>query len=262
MPLVVRCLSIAAGGWVLLAALGAILARSLAQDVATAPDQRLAGWLVGGGTLLSLAFWAIVLARGNRLAERIGTPAVAAIALLGALHFAVAFGSKLLGAALGAVAGPYALFLQGIGDEGLPCLLLAITIVLWPRAGVMLLALVTVYVLQVVFNGSLGVSSLIFVSVSVVLHEALLAAFGVTVGSRATQPSASVPPEMVLRVAVAIGLANAAAYYAQFAMFRVLSRMVFNEAFVRQVVGVTGLYGTLGAAVGAVLGLRLRRTAP
>lgn len=56
------------------------------------------------------------------------------IAVLAALHFAVSFAARMAGGVLYVFLGPWSTFVDGIGGEGIPCLLLAVTIVLVPRS--------------------------------------------------------------------------------------------------------------------------------
>jgi hypothetical protein len=70
------------------------------------------------------------------------------------------------------------------------------------------------------------------------------------------------PSSLVVRVALAIGIANASTMLVQYCLFEVLYRLAYDAWYVAAVTLVPGLlYGTIGAALGAALGLRLRRTA-
>lgn len=178
------------------------------------------------------------------------------IAVLAALHFAVSFAARMAGGVLYVFLGPWSTFVDGIGGEGVPCLLLAVTIALVPRVGTAAYAILTVWLLNAVVSGTFNATSIVQVSVSVVMHELILALFGVTLGNRRRKGK-------IVRVALAVGAANAAVLYAQFWVAIELYRLHFPRSFVHQVALVTGFgYGAVGAAVGAAWGRRLRRTAP
>lgn len=178
------------------------------------------------------------------------------IAVLAALHFAVSFAARMAGGVLYVFLGPWSTFVDGIGGEGIPCLLLAVTIALVPRVGTATYAILTVWLLNAIVSGTFSMTSMVQVSVSVVMHESILALSGVTLGSRRRAGE-------VVRVALAVGLANAAVLYAQFFIAIKLYDLQFPMSFVHQVSLVTGFgYGAIGAAVGAAWGRRLRRTAP
>lgn len=178
------------------------------------------------------------------------------IAVLAALHFAVSFAARMAGGVLYVFLGPWSTFVDGIGGEGIPCLLLAVTIALVPRVGTATYAILTVWLLNAIVSGTFSMTSMVQVSVSVVMHESILALSGVTLGNRRRAGE-------VVRVALAVGLANAAVLYAQFFIAIKLYDLQFPMSFVHQVSLVTGFgYGAIGAAVGAAWGRRLRRTAP
>lgn len=178
------------------------------------------------------------------------------IAVLAALHFAVSFAARMAGGVLYVFLGPWSTFVDGIGGEGIPCLLLAVTIALVPRVGTATYAILTVWLLNAIVSGTFSMTSMVQVSVSVVMHESILALSGVTLGHRRRASE-------VVRVALAVGLANAAVLYAQFFIAIKLYDLQFPMSFVHQVSLVTGFgYGAIGAAVGAAWGRRLRRTAP
>lgn len=178
------------------------------------------------------------------------------IAVLAALHFAVSFAARMAGGMLYVFLGPWSTFVDGIGGEGIPCLLLAVTIVLVPRAGTATYAILTVWLLNAIVSGTFNATSIVQVSVSVVMHELILALSGVTLRR---QPCSA----EIIRIATAIGAANAAVLYVQFFIAINLYHLQFPISFVHQVSLITGFgYGALGAAVGTAWGRRLRRTAP
>lgn len=179
------------------------------------------------------------------------------IAVLAALHFAVSFAARMAGGVLYVFLGPWSTFVDGIGGEGIPCLLLAVTIALVPRVGTATYAILTVWLLNAIVSGTFSVTSIVQVSVSVVMHELILALTGVTLGRRHRRAAE------ILCIALAIGAANGAVYYTQFLIAIKLYDLQFPMSFVHQVSLITGFgYGAVGAAVGAAWGRRLRRTAP
>lgn len=185
------------------------------------------------------------------------------IAMLATLHFVVSFAARLLGIVLGAVTGPYAVYLDGIGGEGVPSLLLAAAVTLVPRVGTAALTIATVWLLNVVVTGTFSIISMTMVAVSLLLHELVLGLTGVTLESSLRRPSATLPVGVVVRTALAIGAANGAALYAQYFLSMYLTRYFFPMSYVHAASLVTGLgYGTIGAAIGCVWGFRLRRTMP
>ncbi len=211
----------------------------------------------------SVIAWCFVPWAGRRIVERIGVEGLTTIALLSGAHFIVAYASRLAGYVLAGVAGPFAVFLAGIGNEGLTSLLVAALVVLVPRVGVIALSSLTVFSLQAVFTGQLGFVDLSMVTVSIVVQELFAWLLGVTRGSainnwRRNHSSLAI----VARVGLAIGLGNAMTLYAQFCLVQTLYRLYFAPWYIAAVAVVTGLiYGGIGALGGAALGLQLRRTA-
>jgi hypothetical protein len=101
-------------------------------------------------------------------------------------------------------------------------------------------------------------------TVSIVLHEVLAAALGLTIGN-AEQPRISRASRywFATRVGLAIGLAHGLSLYAQYELFEVLLRLYFDTWYKIAVSVITGfVFGGIGAAMGALVGLRLRRAAP
>lgn len=185
------------------------------------------------------------------------------IAMLATLHFAASATAALVSTLLYALLGPFAIFVDGVGAEAIPCLLLATALMLVPRVGTASLTIAVVASLNGVVGGSFAVSSLILALVSMLVHETVLAGLGVTTGSSATQPSAQLPTSLVVRTTAAIGIANAVALYMQFYIYIKFYDYVVALWFVHAASLIVGFfYGAIGAAVGTVWGFRLRRTAP
>jgi len=214
--------------------------------------------------LVSLAAWIGFAAFGRRLIGGLGTSGLAVIGMLAALHFAVSFGSRIAGDVLAAFTGPFAVFISGIGNEGLTCLVLAALVVLVPRPGTVTVSSLTVFLLNAMFTGQFGIVDLIFVTVSIVCTELLLALSGTTtrrVGHANMASTFAIWSER-WRMAAAIGLANGAVLFTQFCLIQVLVRLFFATWYVTAVALVAGvLYGSIGALAGAALGQRLRSAA-
>jgi hypothetical protein len=209
----------------------------------------------------SLAGWLAWLVWGRRIVRRIGIDGLCVIALLAGLRVVVSYASRVGGTVLWALLGPYSVFVAGIGNEGLTCLLLAATIVLVPQPGTFLFSSITVFLLNALFSGHFGAVELLFISISIVLGESLLAVAGVTT-SRKPTPGRAARMSLAVRVALAIGVANMAKLYAQYCVAAVVYRLEFDGWYLAALSLVTGLlYGSLGAAAGTLIGLRLRKTA-
>jgi hypothetical protein len=156
--------------------------------------------------------------------------------------------------------------------------------VLVPRPGAFAISSLTVFAANALFTGQLGVVDVLFVTVSMVTAEACLALFGVTTraqggdcklqiancklqivgtGGSAGWSEARALWLLVVRVGLAIGVANMATLYAQFCLVQVAYRLSFADWYVAALSLVTGLlYGSIGAGLGVLVGSRLRQVAP
>ena len=185
------------------------------------------------------------------------------IAVLAALHFAVSFAARMAGGVLYVFLGPWSVFVDGIGGEGIPCLLLAVTITLIPRVGTVTAAILTVWLLNAIVSGTLTLTSAQQVAVSVIAHELVLALTFVTISISPRQRKHASAWSEVLRTALALGIANSAALYSQFFIYIEFYDQYFPSYYIHQVSLITGFgYGSVGAAIGTIWGRRLRRTAP
>jgi hypothetical protein len=250
-------------GWLLAGAIFAapLVAESLALQSAGASDRSgtlvIASLGVAAATALLLAFF------WQRIVADIGNAGLATIALVAGLQFAVSYAARLIGYGVGALLGPMYVFVDGLGSKGLSCLLLGMLVALLPRPGVLALSLATLFLLNVITSGQVGLVALVFVAVTIALHETLAAGLGVTVGQRHRPMTNAADWAFAIRAGLAIGLANALALYAQYALFELLLRLYFDEWYKLAVSLVTGLvFGGVGAGVGARFGLRLRSSAP
>ena len=197
-----------------------------------------------------------------RILRGLSVDQLTTIALLSGAHFLIAYASRFAADAIAALAGPFAVFLAGIGNEGLTSALVAALLVLVPRVGVLTLSSLTVFLLQAMFTGQLGLVDLLMVTVSIIVQELLLFLLGITREASTENLRDRLAPTYALRMALAIGLGNALALAAQFCLATELYRLYFATWYVVAVAVVTGLiYGGLGAASGTVLGCQLRRTA-
>lgn len=211
---------------------------------------------------LSAAGWIGVALAGRRVIDSVGIEGLATIGLISGLHFAVSYTAALFGTMLRPLFGPFVIFVTGLGDEGIPCLLLAVIVTLLPRPGTLMLTNLTLFILNCVFGGSFGLIQLLFVTVSIVLGEGILAAMRVTTGASLRQPGAKAPLPVVGRMAVTIGLVNAAPLLVQYCLYQVMYRLQFATWFIIAGTLIPGFfYGAIGAAIGTLLGYRLRRVA-
>lgn len=185
------------------------------------------------------------------------------IAMVAALHFVVSFAARLSGTVLYAFLGPFYVFVDGIGAEAVPCLLVAVIVTLIPRVGTATLTIATVFLLNGIVSGSLSVAAAALVLVSIVAHEAILFLFGVTKRQRSEMTAANASTSLLLRTAAAVGLANGAALYGQFAISMSFYDLRFAMWYVHAVALITGVvYGAVGAVIGTRWGFQLRKTAP
>jgi len=249
--------------WLLLALLFAVpvVCESLALEAGG--DQDRSALLV----LLALAITAVggvvLVASWQRIVRSVGNEGLATIASIASLQFLVSYASRLVGSVAATALGPLYVFVDGLGSKGLSCLFLGVLVALLPRPGVLTLALLTLFALNVITSGQVGLTALVFVTVSIALHESLAALCGVTIAGPRSIREARTPWQFVLGAGLAIGLANACALYTQYALYEVLLRLYFDTWYKLSVSIVTGLlFGGSGAACGVILGLRLRKVAP
>ena len=185
------------------------------------------------------------------------------IAMLASLHFAAAFASRMFDAVLMAFTGPFFIYVSGLGDEGVPSLLLATTVALVPRVGTASLSLATVWLLNGLVTGTFTLVNLQTITASIVLHELLLGVSGVTLESAWRSTGARPPVSAIVRTALAIGVANGAAMFVNYLIFMNQLGQDFATWYISSVaIIVAGGYGAAGAAIGAAWGAMLRRTSP
>lgn len=221
-------------------------------------DSRVAA-TVAAGLLVAMFTWLAALWRGPALVRRIGVDGLSTIGLLSAVQFVVSYASRIGSDLLAGALGPFNVLVTGVGHEGLTSLVAAALVTLLPYPGAYMLSAVSLFALNGIFSGQLGLVDVLFVSVGIGLTELLLAVTGVTTGG-ALAPAESPRPGVLWRLALAIGVANALTLAVQFSLFQVLHRLYFAPWFVGLVSLWTGLlYGGVGAAVGGQWGFRLRR---
>jgi hypothetical protein len=183
------------------------------------------------------------------------------IAMLAALNFAASFASRLVDGLLMTVLGPFFVYVAGIGDEGLPCLLVAVAVTLVPKVGTAGLSLSVVWLLYGLVTGTFSIINLETIAASIVLHETALVLCGVTI----LRPAPTVRPSwfVVVRTALAVGAANGAALFMNYVVFMHQLGREFDSWYVFSASVLVGfVYGAIGAAIGTVWGYQLRRTAP
>lgn len=213
--------------------------------------------LVGSLIAVLLVAW-----RGRRVVAGIGVEGLATIGMMAAVQFAAAYVFRIGTHVLAGLLGPFAIFVTGLGNEGVSGMLMAATITLVPRVGAASLTLATLWLLNSLFTGQFGLVDIEFVILSCLACELTLALLGVTTTSQIRRPARHAPWSMVLRVALALGSAKALALYLDLCLVQVLYRLYFAPWYVLAVALCVGLgYGATGAAAGTVLGYQLRRTA-
>ncbi len=210
--------------------------------------------------LICLIVWCLVPWLARRWQKPLGTEGLALIGLVASVHFAISFAFRLVGDVSASLLGPLAIFVAGIGHEALSTAIVAALLVLLPRPGTFSLSVLTLFLLNAMFTGQLGISDFVFVMVSMIWGECLLALCGVTRGSAFRQPSSDAPAANLWRMAVALGVANFGTLVVQFCLVQVLHRLYYAAWYVVAVALITGLvYGGIGAALGTRLGYRIRR---
>lgn len=210
--------------------------------------------------VLCLIVWCLMPWLTRRWQKPLGTSGLALIGLVASVHFAISFTFRLVGDLSASLLGPLAIFVAGIGHEALSTALIAALLVLLPRPGTFSLSVLTLFLLNAMFTGQLGISDFLFVTVSLIWGETLLAAAGVTRGSAFFAPGAEAPRGNIWRMAFALGVANLGTLAVQFCLVQVLHRLYYATWYVMAVAIVTGLiYGSIGGALGTKLGYRIRR---
>jgi hypothetical protein len=210
---------------------------------------------------LSLVGWLVVALRFSRIVAAVGNEGLAIIGLFAGLQFAVSFAAAIADTAFFAITGPFAPFIMGLGDEGARCLLLAVLVTILPRPGVLMLSSVTVALLNAIVSGNLNMSVPLFVGVGAMTGEACLAILRVTTGSAFQSPRQKPSGWMIARMAAAIGFANGVKLLVQFCLYFLIFRVPSNALYITAVAGMGLVYGAPGAALGTIIGYRLRRTA-
>jgi hypothetical protein len=236
--------------------------RFLAQDLPSIRQEPWAMAVAVVALVVSLAGWAAVAATLGRVTRRLGNEGLATIGLVAGLHFAATYTSVLFGRILSSLLGPMSIFITGVADEGISCLLIAVLVVLLPRPGTVMLLYLVQFLLNCLFGGSFGLMLVIYVTVSIVLVETTLALSGITTTKLLAEPRPRPTVGMVARVAVAIGFANAAPLAAQYCLSAVFYRFYYPLWYMVAVAVLPGfVYGGAGAALGTFVGYRLRRVA-
>ncbi len=240
-----------------------VVCKSLALEAA-GQEQGSAGLVLMSLGLAGAGFGTLAI-YWRRIVARLGNAGLATIASIAGMQFLVAYASRVIGSVAGAILGPLYVFIDGIGSKGLSCLFLGVLVALLPQPGALSLALLTLFALNVLASGQIGLVAFVFLAVTIVLHEGLAAALGLTIG-RSARRDIQVQAtrwSFAMRTGLAIGLANALSLYSQYALYEVLLRLHFDTWYKLSVSIVTGLiFGGIGAGCGALLGCRLRRTAP
>ncbi len=238
----------------------------VAQHTAPLYVVRSSGWVSAialGCFVLCPAGWLLFGFSNRHIVQRVGTVGLTSIGLIAGLLFIVSYASALGSNLLTVLLGPFAVFVSGVANEGLTCLLMALVVTLIPVPGSVALASMAIFLINSSVSGQFGITELLFVTVSILLREGFLAASGVTTFWRPGQPEQQTNwHALAWRVALVLGLANAATMLVQFCLVQVLYRLFYAAWYVWSVSLVTGLfYGLVGALLGVRLGIELRRVA-
>lgn len=227
-----------------------------AQSANTQPATTTAWIAVAAAGGLSVAGVAVALAFGRRLTEAIGVDGMTRIALLAVLHFTVSFSAKIVNTVLTAVAGPYALFVSGIGGEILPSFVQAVTVAVVRRPGALALSNLTVALLNGICAGQLGPLDVWLAIVGAALGELCLFAVGAT---QWPAPRAVASRSWPYRCALGLAIYNGGTWFLQYSVYEVAYGLYFPVSYVAAVTLIVGIaYGGAGAMVGALWGVRLR----
>lgn len=214
-------------------------------------------------SVLTLAGWMWLVFSYRNVVRALGNSGLALIGLLSGLQFVVSYVSRFGGGVLYALLGPFGIFISGIGDEGLLCLLTAVAVTLLPKPGTLTLTYLTLFLLNSIVTGLVNLLSILFISISIAIGELLLAAFAITLGSRFRETRSAAPTNALARMGLAIGLGNSLTMAAQYAISYAAYRLHLGNWYMAAVALGPGLiYGAGGAWLGTRVGYRLRRTAP
>ena len=157
--------------------------------------------------------------------------------------------------------GPFANFFSEVVGEGIPALLIATLVVLYPKPGTLMLAYLTHFLYGRILR-FVRADGGRFLDRK---HLRERGSFGVPSsdrGDRNPTPRGRLTVGMVVRVALAIGVAKAISRASQWSLNQVMFRLQFPMWYIVADSLVVGLvYVSLGAAAGVVLGYSLRRTA-
>ena len=255
--------ALAVAGWIVAGVIfmGPVICESLAQESAGSREQ------AARLTVAAMAVAAVVLlvfaACWRRVTRSLGNDGLATIASLAGLQFAVSYAAQIVGYAAGALVGTVLRVCRRDRQQGAVVPVSGNPDCAIAATGVLALALLTLFTLNVITSGQIGMLALLFIAVSTGLHELLAAAFGLTTARAARSAGQRRDGSFIIRAGLAIGLANALALYLQYALYELMLRLYFDEWYKLAVAVVTGfVFGGVGAGCGAALGLRLRRTAP
>lgn len=227
-------------------------------DVAVGSTAATVGFL--GAVSASAGGWALLFARTRRWLVELRTVDLAAIALLGALAFAVGGASQALGIGVAAVLGPFAPFVLGILDDAVRACLLGTLLARVPRPGVLALATAVGFTARGLVFGSFQPMDLLYLGASVLWLEGAAWLAGLT---RATGWVDAGPNERWARLALGLGLANAGAVATSLAVSAVIYRLYFATGYVAALLALPGfLYVVAGCRVAVGFSDALRRVSP
>ncbi|MEQ1572347.1 MAG: hypothetical protein ABMA64_42380, partial [Myxococcota bacterium] len=200
----------------------------------------------------SVVGWVVVAAGHRAFLARTRTTELVTIGLFAGATFVVGAAFQLVGLAVAAVLGPFAPLLTGLFDDGFRAVLLATLLTLSPRPGVFAAVTAVGFVLRALALGGVHPTDLVYVGAVIAVHEAALYTFGPTRGVAGTA-----------RLALGLGLANAACVGLGLATSATLYRLYYAGWYVATLAAVPGfLYVAIGCVVAAPIARSLARVAP
>jgi hypothetical protein len=211
-----------------------------------------------GFALASGLFGALLVAlRLRRWMWAFRTRDLVTIAVFSTLGFLVSGASAVVSASVGAVLGPFAIFVTNLLDDVMRYALLATLVTLLPRPGTAMLSVLLTWLMRGVALGSFSPIDVLSVGGSILWLEAAMWATGITRSPRWVDDAA---PARWLRLGTAFSAASVASSVAGLTTAMVLYRLFYAEWYVAAVVIGPGFLYVWGAcALGTGFADSLRR---
>ena len=179
------------------------------------------------------------------------------IAVFGTLAFLVSGASALVSAAVGAILGPFQIFVTNLADDVLRYALLATLVTLLPRPGVAGLTVLLTWLMRGVSLGSFSPIDLVYVGGHVFWLEAFLWGAGITRVAGWADASAV---SRWLRLGTAFGFASLVTQFTGLVVTMVMYRLFYAGWYVGAVLAGPGfLYVWIACALGTGFATSLRR---